>query len=61
MRFLRQGYSNKNGESLQEIFKETNTQHKKILEFFKDNDPSGLEKYLKHVHWDLQYAGLDAL
>lgn len=61
MRFIRQGYSNKEEQQMMEVFTETNEQHKIIVELIEAKDSKKLESYLKEIHWNIQYASLDAL
>lgn len=61
MRFIRQGYSSKNKDSLAQIFKLSCEQHKEIIRLFKEKDGDALTQYIKFVHWDMNYAELDVI
>lgn len=48
-------------EDLFKALEETNGEHKKILELFRAGDVSGLEAYMREVHWSTKYASLESL
>ncbi len=61
MRFIKQGYSDKDGDKLIEVFNETNSQHLTIVSLFESKDAKTLESFLKETHWSIDYAVLDVL
>lgn len=61
MRFIKQGYSDLESHRLDETFNETNSQHLKIISLFEEKDGNELERFLKEIHWDIDYAIFDVL
>lgn len=61
MRFIKQGYSDIDSEVLDKTFNETNKQHLEIIKLFQEKNKEALEKYLKEVHWDIEYAIFDVI
>ena len=61
MRFIKQGYSDIDNEVLDQTFNETNKQHLEIIKLFEEKDRESLEKYLKEVHWNIEYAIFDVV
>lgn len=61
MRFIKQGYSDRDGDKLNETFNETNNQHLKIISLFESKDEKELETFLKETHWNIDYAIFDVL
>lgn len=60
--FIRQTYiDNKETEDFFEILKNTNDEHKKIIELFEKKDKKSLESYLKDVHWSIENAKFDSI
>jgi len=57
--FIKQTYSSTEKEKLKNILYETNNEHKKIVEMFKEKDKEAIENYLRHVHWDPQLSYYD--
>lgn len=60
-RFIKQGYSDIDGDRLNETFNETNAQHLKIISLFESKNARELETYLKEIHWDIEYAIFDVV
>lgn len=61
MRFIKQGYSDIDSEVLDKTFNETNKQHLEIIKLFQEKNKEALEKYLKEIHWDIEYAIFDVI
>jgi len=59
--FIRQTYSNKWSEDIFEVIQKTHDGHKVIVEIFEKKDKKAIEKYIKDVHWNLEYAKFDSL
>lgn len=61
-KLIKQSYiASDSDEDLFKALEETNGEHKKILELFRAGDGSGLEAYMREVHWSTKYASLESL
>lgn len=60
-KLLKRSYTDSDDARLQEVFLDTNEEHKEILELFKKKDKDGLFKYLSEVHWAPTYMEYDML
>ena len=60
-KFLRKSYQFVEEENLQEILKDTNNEHRKIVEFFQGNKSKELEKYLRDIHWSPDWAYMEVM
>lgn len=59
---IKQEYNIKGSDKeVNNILKETNSQHKKIIELFKNRDKEGIDNYLRNIHWNLSYAKFDSV
>ncbi len=61
MRFLRQGYTEKNNGNFSKIFEDTNKEHVEILRLFRKKDKKKLQSFLRDIHWDIDHAALDVI
>lgn len=59
LRFIRQGYDME--EQLISILSETNKQHGVIIRLLEEKDQEELERYIKLVHWNMEYSELDVI
>ncbi|MDO5301541.1 MAG: GntR family transcriptional regulator [Tissierellia bacterium] len=54
-RFIRQGHSFTATEDLQSLLKDTNNQHKEIIQLFRDRRGEELRNFLTNTHWVYHY------
>jgi DNA-binding GntR family transcriptional regulator len=60
--FIKQSYNANGAEDLyQEALRRTNEEHWKILELFEAGDPEALRKFVRDVHWNTKYSGMEIL
>ena len=61
-KFLKKAYTMNNGGSdIAGILRETNEEHRKILELFKERNIPALDNYIRTVHWDPSKADFETL
>lgn len=58
--FIRQSYPNEKSNCIRDILLNTNKEHHKIFNCFKEKNIDNLKKELKQ-HWNLNYAEMDSL
>lgn len=49
-----------NDSMIKKALKETNEEHKEIINLFQEKDMEEIKNYLKDVHWNNKYAKLDS-
>jgi len=59
--FIRKKYAIDENINMQEILKNTNSEHHKIIELFKARDKCGLQDYIRDIHWCKENAKFDTL
>ncbi|MDO5036685.1 MAG: GntR family transcriptional regulator [Tissierellia bacterium] len=57
-RFIRQSHTMDQDEKLKQLLLDTNAQHRKILELFRDHKKEELINYLHDIHWEYHYTEL---
>jgi len=60
-KFLRRSYVAEPQSSMKDILYATNNEHREIVRLIREKDTSGLEKYLREVHWNIQKAYMETL
>lgn len=60
-KFLRRSYVAEPQSCMKDILFETNKEHREIIRLIREKDVSGLEKYLREVHWNVQKAYMETL
>lgn len=61
-KFLKKSYGVVYGdENMKEILHRTNEEHREIMKLFEREDGAGLERYLREVHWRVDWAYMETL
>jgi DNA-binding GntR family transcriptional regulator len=56
-RFIKKAYFGKqNNDALYQRLEMNIKEHKKIIQFFKNKDKEGVDKFLRNVHWSAQHT-----
>ncbi|MBS4538123.1 GntR family transcriptional regulator [Clostridium sp. D2Q-11] len=59
--FIKQPYDDSSMENIIKILKETNNEHKNIVDLFEKKRKNELEKYIRYTHWDISHAKFEEL
>lgn len=54
--FVGKGYSKVTPDDIQKTLKETNEEHRQIVELFKNGKKEELQHYIEHIHWSEFHA-----
>jgi len=60
--FIKQPYNKEtNTDNITKVLKETNNEHKTIVELFEKKDKEEIEKYIRYTHWNISLAKFEEL
>ena len=59
--FIRKRYAMCEGQSMQDVLRETNHEHHHMLALFRNRDCAALQDYVRDVHWCRENAKFDTL
>jgi len=60
-KFLKKIYEPDIKDDIKQVLHVTNNEHRDIVRLIKEKDTTGLEKFMKEVHWDAQKAYMETL